>query len=364
MGAAPWGGSEELWSGAAARLLDAGHSVAAHVFAWHPRVPQIEKLRKAGASIIERPGWSRAPVRMLRFALGRPLSAAPFARGDSMPDLVVVSQGHPFEGVPVMNECAKRGWKYVSVTQANGTVYWPDDRRADAARTAYSSALTNFFVARDNWRMLCDQLACEVRHELVSNPFTVPSEPQTPPRIGKAGLSLACVARLDPLSKGQDLFLHALAQPRWRARPVEIGFFGTGRCESLLKALAARLALERATFHGHVENIEAVWAEHDALVLPSRMEGTPLALIEAMLCSRTAVVTDVGGNAELIEDNVSGFVAAAPTPDLLDEALERLWQRRGEMAALGEAARRRALAVVPRDPIGDFADRLLALVRG
>jgi glycosyltransferase involved in cell wall biosynthesis len=249
------------------------------------------------------------------------------------------------------------------VVQANGELFWPDDRGAPEIRECYGASRNNFFVSAANRRMLCEQLAAEVRGDIVSNPFTVSPDPRIAPPRSDGAMRLACVARLDPLAKGQDVLMNVLARAKWRSRAVEIGFFGTGRCESLVKALAARLALERATFHGHVENIEAVWAEHDALVLPSRMEGTPLALIEAMLCSRTAVVTDVGGNAELIEDNVSGFVAAAPTPDLLDEALERLWQRRDEMAALGEAARRRALAVVPRDPIGDFADRLLALVR-
>jgi glycosyltransferase involved in cell wall biosynthesis len=112
---------------------------------------------------------------------------------------------------------------------------------------------------------------------------------------------------------------------------------------------------------GHVEDVHAIWQEHDALILPSRMEGTPLALIEAMLCSRTAIVTDVAGNGELIEDNVSGFLAKAPTEELLDEALERAWQRRGEMTALGRAARERVLEMVPADPVGDFGNRLVQL---
>ena len=39
------------------------------------------------------------------------------------------------------------------------------------------------------------------------------------------------------------------------------------------------------------------------LVLPSRAEGTPIALVEAMICARPAVVTDVGGNVEWLEDD-------------------------------------------------------------
>ena len=52
----------------------------------------------------------------------------------------------------------------------------------------------------------------------------------------------------------------------------------------------------------------------------------PLALVEAMLCGRTAVVTDVGGNAEWIEDGETGFVAEAATAKSFGAALkERGW---------------------------------------
>ena len=56
-----------------------------------------------------------------------------------------------------------------------------------------------------------------------------------------------------------------------------------------------------------------IWAEHHALVLPSRFEGMPLVVVEAMLCGRPCIVTDVGGNAELIRDGINGFLAKAPT---------------------------------------------------
>jgi len=117
-------------------------------------------------------------------------------------------------------------------------------------------------------------------------------------------------------------------------------------------------------FAGHTHDLAAVWRTHHGLVLPSRLEGTPLALYEAMLCHRLAIVTDVGGNAELIEDNVSGFVAATPSVAALDEALERAWARRAEWRELGLAAGRRVRAVAPANPSATFAERLKAVARG
>ena len=49
----------------------------------------------------------------------------------------------------------------------------------------------------------------------------------------------------------------------------------------------------------------------------------PLSLVEAMLCRRPCIATDVGGNRELIRDGVNGFLAKAPTVESLDEAMNR-----------------------------------------
>ena len=64
------------------------------------------------------------------------------------------------------------------------------------------------------------------------------------------------------------------------------------------------------------------------LVLPSRYEGLPLALVESMWCSRPAVVTEVAGNTEVCVDNETGLVVPVPTVPLLADTLERAWERR------------------------------------
>ena len=89
--------------------------------------------------------------------------------------------------------------------------------------------------------------------------------------------------------------------------------------------------------------------------------GLPLVVVEAMLCGRLCIVTDVAGNAELMEDGISGFVAPAHTPDLLDQALERAWQRREEWSEIGRQASLAVRRHIPRDPVGAFADDLVSL---
>jgi glycosyltransferase involved in cell wall biosynthesis len=57
-----------------------------------------------------------------------------------------------------------------------------------------------------------------------------------------------------------------------------------------------------------------------------------------MLSGRTAVATDVGGNAELIKDNLTGFIAKAANFSAFDEALDRAWLSKDKWIEMGENA--------------------------
>jgi glycosyltransferase involved in cell wall biosynthesis len=87
-----------------------------------------------------------------------------------------------------------------------------------------------------------------------------------------------------------------------------------------------------------------------------------LAVIEAMLCGRPVVATDVAG-AEVVEDGITGFLAEAPTVGCVGEALERFWARRGEAEAVGALAAKKIRDLVPPDPARVFADKIKELVR-
>ena len=86
--------------------------------------------------------------------------------------------------------------------------------------------------------------------------------------------------------------------------------------------------------------------------MPSRFEGLPLAMVEAMLCARPVVATDVAGHAEIIEDGVTGFLADAPTAGSMAAALERFWERRSEAEAIGKAGAERIGQLAPRTLFG------------
>ncbi|HYG35146.1 MAG TPA: glycosyltransferase [Clostridia bacterium] len=370
--AAPWGGSEVLWSEAAEELVRKGHAAAASVYRWPKPAEQLSRLRKSGIVVHER-GFPMASVRpvllqkALRF-LGHQASLRAFPawlRGQK-PDLICVSLGSPSEDTYLMDCCADCGVPYVIVVQANAEHIWPDDARARVLIRLFQNARRTFFVSRANLTLLETQLGIELHNgEVVRNPFNVRYDAVVPWPADNHLIKLACVARLDPRAKGQDMLLRVLASEPWRKREIAVSFFGKGEMEEGLKRLAERWGIgERARFCGHIDNIESVWADHHALILPSRFEGLPLAEVEAMLCGRPVIVTDVAGNAELVTEGVTGFIAEAPTERHLHQALERAWQKRSLWESMGKNAASSIRKFIPENPSAEFARRLLNLIEG
>ena len=87
----------------------------------------------------------------------------------------------------------------------------------------------------------------------------------------------------------------------------------------------------------------------------------PLSLVEAMMCGRPGIVTKGGGNAEIVEDRVTGFLAA-PVEDSLDAVLEEMWARRHDLREMGRRAATRIRELVSPNPAQDFANMLLKIV--
>jgi glycosyltransferase involved in cell wall biosynthesis len=364
-----WGGSEELWHGTAMRMRgQGGHQVGASVYQWPDRPHQIAELCDAGCRMDFRPLKKSIQRRVVenvfrkRSSNGVSDESLRWLR-EMAPDLVLISQGFPLEGIAWMLACRKLGIRYASVIQAASEIWWPPDDMLDDLRGAYAGAAGLYFVSKANRSLM--EMQCGTRFEnasVVSNPWKVDVNDCMPWPKDNGMLELAFVGRMDPRAKGQDVLLDVLAMDKWRARPLRVNFYGSGPCEGSIRRLSEMLDLGNVRFHGQVSDIESIWGNNHALVLPSRFEGLPLVIVEAMLCGRMIITTDVAGNAEYLTDGVNGFVAAAPTRMLLDEAMERAWSARGEWKGMGENARKAVLASVPSDPIGKFANELISLV--
>ena len=185
---------------------------------------------------------------------------------------------------------------------------------------------------------------------VVQNPVNL-SDLTAVPWPSTASVHMASVARLDVTYKGQDVLFEALSSPKWRGRDWQLSLYGEGPDRGYLEALAAHYGIaDKVTFVGFVKDVRAIWARNHILLLPSRAEGVPMVVVEAMLCGRPSVVTDVGAMPEWIQDQETGFIAGASSAKLLDAALDRAWSDREDWERMGTQARESALAQLDRSP--------------
>jgi glycosyltransferase involved in cell wall biosynthesis len=360
-----WGGSEELWSQTALELLAQGFPISASVSKWSPLHPRISDLIARGVEVWFRPMpyplWKQA-----RRVLAAPQKTAITLEAQRLfaarrPRLVVISDGGNCPPIDLLELCIDRQLPFVTIYQANTEWYWFPDDLAARYRTTLASAQRCFFVSKANWRLSEKQIGCELPNaEVVWNPVNVDAGASPAwPQLGPGGeFRLACVGRLDPRAKGQDILLEALARPSWAARPWRLHLYGEGPMRDGFERLVRRLDLTDRVFFAGFAKVEEIWASNHVLVMPSRLEGLPLAVVEAMLCGRPVVATDVAGHSEVIEDGVTGFLADAPTVRSVAAALERFWARRGDAQMMGEAGRKRMRQLFPPDPIRIFSSKI------
>jgi glycosyltransferase involved in cell wall biosynthesis len=365
----PWGGAEELWSRAALDLAAEGFRVSASIVGWTPPHPRTLDLVERGIDVWFRPNPYPLRRRAWR-ALISPEKVPTTLEVERLiaarsPEFVVISDGSPFPPLDLLEMCTTIHLPFSIIVQCNQYFWWPADDLAERYRDALAAALRCYFVSDANHRIAEKQIGCELSNaELVRNPFNVNYDASPPwPPLGRNGeLRFACVGRLDPPGKGQDILFEVLARPAWETRNWRLHLYGDGENRNGLERWARRLGLtDRVVFEGHVSDIEKVWALNHVLVMPSRIEGLPLALVEAMLCGRPVVATDVAG-AEVVEDGETGFLAEAATVGCMGAALERFWTRRNEAEAIGALGAKRIRQLVPSDPAQVFADKIRKLI--
>ena len=132
--------------------------------------------------------------------------------------------------------------------------------------------------------------------------------------------------------KGHRDVLQALAELKRRGHDFAYHIVGTGRIEAELKALASSLDLdERVVWHGFRKDVRAFLREADVFLLPSRREGLPNTLLEAMAEGLICVSRDVGGVKECWPEDEPGLLMAedAGSKDF-EIVLERLLAEPGE----------------------------------
>ena len=120
---------------------------------------------------------------------------------------------------------------------------------------------------------------------------------------------------------------------------------GEGPLQAEVRQAAAHLGIEPAIdLLGHRADVPELLAAADLFVLPSRFEGLPLAVLEAMAAGLAVVATRIGGTEEAVLDGITGHLVPPADPDALADAIGAALADPAGLARLGRAGRKRFLA--------------------
>ncbi|MEO7793828.1 MAG: glycosyltransferase [Thermoanaerobaculia bacterium] len=158
-------------------------------------------------------------------------------------------------------------------------------------------------------------------------------EPDQPMALVSARLAAA---------KGHEDLITVLPSILARAPRLQLFFAGSGPLAGALAERLRREGLDRSVrLLGHVENIPDLLAAADFVVLPSRIEGLPSALLEAYAAGRAVVATAAGGVGEALTDGVEGRLVPLGDGAALAAAVSELATDAALRAKMGERGRSR-----------------------
>ena len=346
-----WGGSEELWANMADEFLKNNNNKILHVSYENKQIhPKLLNLKSKGLIISTRPGYIKANsseiskllqigINFLKKKIINPLSNVKKFKPD-----VVIYNGTCYS-IAKEKELIRyiRNDKYVKffiIGHLNSdTTREINDYEANIIKNIYSICQKVFFVSNRNIitaeRHLCTNIgnAFILKNPVNLNRIEYIEYPQ-----GELML-FAMVGNLNTKHKGQDIVLSILSEPYWRTQNWRLNIYGTGPDEKYLNDLINHYSIaDKVIICGSVTDMNGLWAKNQILLMPSHMEGMALAIVEAMICGRPVIASDVGGASEWISDKVNGFIAEAATKNAFKKvmleacAIFKNWEKMGKDA--------------------------------
>jgi glycosyltransferase involved in cell wall biosynthesis len=144
---------------------------------------------------------------------------------------------------------------------------------------------------------------------------------QWPP---KNGFTLVYVGRLEPV-KNHALLLNAFRSALQAMPGLRLWMVGDGSVRKALENLAVELGIPRqVTFWGQQLDVTPFFSAADAFIMSSKSEGLPVSLLQAFSIGLPAIVTGVGGMAEVVRLAQAGFTVSARDPAEMAAAILRL----------------------------------------
>lgn len=353
----PWGGSEALWHKTALHAKQQGHNISCSVYNWRQQESiKIKELEQAGIEIHRRPhfnpGANIIQKTILHFRNRIPaLNHLYKPIFDFRPDIIVINQGDSFDisvhHYTLYQQIKKSGIQYILICHSHSQYSdIPQNNIYPQAVEIFENAKHVCFVSNRmksiTERRLCTNLT---NAKIIWNPLNIKSTEYLKYPLNTTS-QFAIVGSMIG-GKGHDTLLEVLSAEVWQHRKWQLYIYGKGDGEKYIAGLAQYYNISnKINFCGYVNDIFEVWKQNHILLIPSAGEGLPISLCEAMICGRPAIVTDVGGNTEMITEGETGFIAEAPSVYSYSKAMERAWQNKDKWEEMGKSAHEFALKTV------------------
>jgi glycosyltransferase involved in cell wall biosynthesis len=213
-------------------------------------------------------------------------------------------------------------------------------RECDAL-VALSQSHRHYLVEKEG---LPDRLMQVIPNGVDTRQFAPPSAEERAARRGEFGFTaddvvFVALGSLKPI-KRIDLLLRAASFAMKKNSQVRVLLVGDGPDRAMLEALANELGIApRVTFAGLRSDASTVIKAADALVISSRSEAFPKAVLEAMSTGLPVIATDVGSVREMVEDGASAMVVPGGDETALASAIESMAASSDKRAASGARGR-------------------------
>jgi glycosyltransferase involved in cell wall biosynthesis len=168
-----------------------------------------------------------------------------------------------------------------------------------------------------------------------SDPVSRAANEQWP---SKNGFTLIYVGRLEPV-KNHALLLNAFRIALQSMPGLRLWMVGDGSERKTLESLAAELGItSQVTFWGQQLDVAPYFSAADAFIMSSRSEGLPMSLLQAFSLGLPAIVTDVGGMAEVVRLAQAGFTVSMTDPSEMAAAILRMASNDAERKQFSKSA--------------------------
>lgn len=283
------------------------------------------------------------------------------------PDLLLISQGSVFEGEELMNWCQRENIPYCNYLPLFTAYQVAEIKKREMSNRIKKAFSKSKVIISDNnqsgEKLKEVLLECDVPFKMLPNFFDINYDQPIDCCESDGDFSLAYFGRLTALHKGLDILLKVLEQDKWISRPLTFYFYGDGEfkseIEKSIKTKGTKIILK-----GFSNDCATEIHKYHGLVFASRMEGTPLTLVDSMLCHRMVIGTPVGGLPDYIVDGETGFLAEGNDFFAIDSVLERAWEKRTSWKSLGINAGKFIRKMIPKNVEDYYVELFTKIILG